>query len=227
MIFTLVTLFPEFFQSSLSSSIIGRAALKKLVSFDFINPRDFATDKHQSVDDSPYGGGVGMVIRVDVMYEAIQKAKKHGSHVVLLTPQGEKFDQKKAVFLSKKKHLVLVCGHYEGFDERIRDFAHEELSIGDFVLTSGEVAANVVVDSIVRLLPGVLGKDESSRNESFSHSEDGAILEYPQYTRPENFKGKKVPGVLLSGNHAEIANWRKNESITRTKKRRPDLLKSK
>lgn len=216
----IISLFPGSFEQFLQSSIIGRAQKKGLVTINLRNLRDFATDHYGSVDDKPYGGGVGMVLRVDIVAEAIKSVRKDESYVILLTPQGEVFNQAKAQKLSEKTHLILVAGHYEGFDERIRDIADLELSIGDFVLTGGELPAAVVTEAVVRLLPGVLGKDESLVTESFSEG----LLEYPQYTRPEQWAGKKVPPVLLSGNHAEIAKWRAEQSRTRTKTRRPDLI---
>lgn len=218
---SILTLFPDSFQGFLGSSIIGRAVKNGLAEIELIDLRRFAKDSYGSVDDKPYGGGVGMVLRVDVVAPAIRTLKKSGSKVILMTPQGKTFDQPLARELSGKKHLILVAGHYEGFDERIRDEADLELSIGDYVLTGGELPAAVVTDAVVRLLPGVLGKDESVETETFSQS----LIEYPQYTRPEEFEGKKVPVVLLSGNHAEISKWRARESQKKTATRRPDLLK--
>lgn len=222
---TILTLFPEMFKGFLSESIIGRAQKKKLVKIDIVDLRKWGIGKHKSVDDTPYGGGAGMVLRVDVIAGAIHDTKLKGKSkklkVILLSPQGRVFNQKNAKRLSKSNQdLILVCGHYEGFDERIRDYVDEEISIGDYVLTGGELAAAVVTDAIVRLIPGVLGKDESSQTESFENN----LLEFPQYTRPEEFEGKKVPEVLKSGNHAEIAKWRADQALKRTKKRRPDLI---
>lgn len=229
---TILTLFPNMFRGFLEESIIGRAREKKLVKIDIIDLRKWGIGKHKSVDDTPYGGGAGMVLRVDVIagaiYDTKEKVKSKELKVILLTPQGKVFDQKKARSLVNGQcDLILICGHYEGFDERIRDWVDEEISIGDYVLTGGELAASVVTDAIVRLIPGVLGKDESSIEESFSRSlaTSHMSLEYPQYTRPEEFEGKKVPEVLKSGNHAKIAKWRKGEALKRTKERRPDLLK--
>lgn len=216
----IITLFPDSFDGFLQSSIIGRAQKRKLVGINLINLRDFARDSYGSVDDKPYGGGAGMVLRVDVTSSAIKSVREDGSKVILLTPQGQVLTQQLTQKLSQSKHLILVAGHYEGFDERIRDLVDLELSIGDYILTGGELPAAVVAEATVRLLPGVLGKDESSRTESFSEG----LLEYPQYTRPEDWEGKKVPPVLLSGNHAEIAKWRSEQSKARTKTRRPDLL---
>lgn len=221
---TILTLFPEMFTGFLAESIIGRAQKNGLVEIETVNLRDWGIGKHKQVDDTPYGGGAGMVLKVDVMVKAIQdiKLKNPETKVILLTPQGQVFSQNLAKNLAKSKNdLILVCGHYEGFDERIRNYVDEEISIGDYVLTGGELAAAVVTDAVIRLLPGVLGKDESSEDESFSEG----FLEYPQYTRPEEFEGKKVPPVLLSGNHAEITKWRKAEATKKTGQKRPDLIK--
>lgn len=216
---TILTLFPDSFEGFLNSSIIGRARKSGVVEIEVVNLRQFAADARGTVDDTPYGGGVGMVLKVDVVKRSIDSLRGPNSTVALLTPQGQVFKQGLAKELSGEEHLVLVCGHYEGFDERIRSFVDRELSIGDYVLTGGELASAVVTDAIVRLLPGVLGKDESSEEESFSKG----LLEYPQYTKPAEFEGVKVPDILLSGNHAEIAKWREEQSKERTKKRRPDL----
>lgn len=220
---TVVTLFPDYFKSVLKVSILGRAIVKKKIRATFVNPRDFATDKHRSVDDTPYGGGAGMVLRPDVYFAAIEKSRTKGSKVILLTPQGKKFDQNKAVLFSKERALVLVCGHYEGFDERIRSFVDEEISLGDFVLTGGEAAAAAIVDAVARLVKGVLPKEESASVESFSTLGESVLLEYPQYTRPLSFRGLRVPAVLLSGNHKKIADWRREQAQKRTKQRRPEL----
>ncbi|OGE95308.1 MAG: tRNA (guanosine(37)-N1)-methyltransferase TrmD [Candidatus Doudnabacteria bacterium RIFCSPLOWO2_02_FULL_48_8] len=223
--FIILTLFPEAFASYFSISLIKRALAKKLIKIKLVNIRDFGIGVHKSVDDRPYGGGAGMVIRADIMDKALTalrlKIKDKRLKIVLLTPQGKPFNQKIAKKLSQYKTLILICGRYEGFDERIRDLVDEEISIGDFVLTGGEIPALAVLDTVARLVPGVVGKFESTVNESFS----GGLLEYPQYTRPENYKGMKVPKVLLSGNHAKISEWRKKEALKRTKQRRPDLLK--
>jgi len=215
------------FLGPLTESIVKRAEGKKQVSFTFINPRDFATDAHKSVDDHPYGGGQGMVLRVDVIDQAIEKAKqlfpKEKSRIILLTPQGSVFTQKKAVEIARTyTHLILVCGHYEGIDERIRSLVDEEISIGDYVLTGGEIPAMVLTDSIVRLLPNVLKKEHATTEESFSQNQ--ILLEFPQYTKPQKYKSMEVPQILLSGNHANIEKWKKEESMKRTKIRRPDLL---
>lgn len=219
---SILTLFPEMFNGPFEFSIIKRAHEKGLVKINIINIRDFGIGKHKMVDDTPYGGGMGMVMRVDIVKKAIDsnKSNKKGERVILLDPSGKTFNQQKAKNLSRLSHLILVCGHYEGFDQRIREFVDEELSIGDYVLTGGELPAMVVVDALIRLIPGVLGKDKSSADESFQKN----LLEYPQYTRPYEFKGQKVPKVLLSGNHKEIDKFRKDESLKRTKKQRPDLL---
>ena len=223
-----LSIFPSMFEGVLGESIIKRARRTGLVRVELHNIRDYTRDKHRKVDDRPYGGGSGMVMSVqpvDACVRAVLKknkvAKSKGS-VILFSPRGRRLTQARADELSKKKHLILICGHYEGLDERISTLADEEISIGDFVLTGGELPAMVLVDSVVRLLPGVLGNSASARFESF---QDG-LLEYPQYTRPEVFRGRRVPRVLLSGNHPAIAQWRKEQALAVTKKRRPDLLKS-
>lgn len=220
--FIIVTLFPESFDSYLNVSLLKHAQAHELIEIDFVNLRDFGDGPHQVVDLPPYGGGAGMVMRVDIMDKALKslKLKKKTSKVILLTPQGKVFNQKIAKDLSKVKTIVLICGRYEGFDERIRSLVDMEISLGDFVLTGGEIPALAVLDTVARLVPGVVGKAESLVNESFSES----MLEYPQYTRPEVYKKMKVPKVLLSGHHSNIASWRKDEALKRTKKRRPDLL---
>lgn len=216
----IITLFPEFFDVLRTHSIVGRAIGSGKVELVTHNLRDYATDKYKSVDDHPYGGGVGMVLKVDVMHRAIMDIKKDNpGKVILLTPQGVIWKQDIALAHSKLANLILICGHYEGFDERIRDYVDLEISIGDYVLTGGEIPAMVLIDSIARLIPGVLGDDSSSQDES--HNE--GLLEYPQYTRPVEYEGKKVPEILLSGNHPQIARWRQSEAIKRTKVRRPDL----
>lgn len=216
----IITLFPEFFDVLRTHSIVGRAIGSGKVEVHAHNLRDYATDKYKSVDDHPYGGGVGMVLKVDVMHRALMDIKANNpGKVILLTPQGKVWKQELALEHSKLENLILICGHYEGFDERIRDYADLEVSIGDYVLTGGEIPAMVLIDSISRLIPGVLGDDSSSRDES--HSE--GLLEYPQYTRPVEYEGKKVPEILLSGNHPQIEKWRRGEAIKRTDERRPDL----
>lgn len=219
----IITLFPGMFENVLGLSILKRAAEKGLVEYHIHNLRDAATDKYNSVDDHPYGGGSGMVLRVDVVAPMIAKVKAEnpGSPVILMTPQGKPYKQSVALELSKLSGMILVAGHYEGYDERIREYVDQQVSIGDFVLTGGELPAMTIVDSIVRLLPGVLGDDNSSVSESFS---DG-LLEYPQYTRPTEYEGKKVPEVLLGGNHKVIEEWRNTQAVEKTKGRRPDLIR--
>ncbi len=245
---SIITLFPEFIQRYSEFGIIARAIKKRLVKFTPVDMRKFGLDKRKTVDDRPYGGGLGMVLRPDVIVKAIQKTVKLSSRkprsntslsslglersernrgstrIILLTPQGKPFNQTHAKRLTKYENLIFVSGRYEGFDERVRKFVDEELSIGDYVLMGGELPALVISEAVLRLVPGVLGKDESADSESFSDN----LLEYPQYTKPEVFEinGKKlrVPKVLLTGHHANVAQWRKEESEKRTKKRRPDLL---
>ena len=219
-----LTLFPEMFQAPFSASIRQRAMSRGLVQLCIHNFRDFATDKHHVVDDTPYGGGAGMVLKPEPLFDAVEGVLSTTGDkppVILLTPQGRLFNQETAVSLSVYPHLVLICGHYEGFDERVRrHLASDELSIGDYVLSGGELAAMVVVDAVTRLLPGVLGSEASPMEESHS----GGLLEYPQYTRPAVFRDWPVPEVLLSGNHAQVARWRRQEAIRRTLERRPELL---
>jgi len=215
-----ITIFPKELDLALSYSIIKRARESGIVDINFVNPRDFTKDKHKTVDDKPYGGGSGMVLMPDPLYKAIKKVKRKSSYVVLLTPRGRVYNQKIAEELSTKKHIIFVCAHYEGYDERITEFVNDEISIGDFILTGGESACICVIDSIVRLVDGVI-KDDSRKNESFNNF----LLEYPQYTRPAIWKKMKVPDVLLSGNHKEIEKWRKEKSLEITKVRRPDLYK--
>ena len=219
-----LTLFPEMFQAPFSASIRQRALSRGLVQLCIHNFRDFATDKHHVVDDTPYGGGAGMVLKPEPLFDAVENilsATGDEPPVIILTPQGRLFRQETAVSLSTCHHLVLICGHYEGFDERVRrHLATDELSIGDYVLSGGELAAMVVVDAVTRLLPGVLGSEASPLEESHSVG----LLEYPQYTRPAVFRDWPVPEVLLSGNHAQIARWRREEAIRRTLERRPELL---
>lgn len=204
----------------INSSILKRAQQNQLVDFDIINFREFSTNKHMTVDDTPYGGGSGMVLAVEPIYLALESIKDKG-HKILLSPQGKKFNQNIAKSFLKEEHLIFVCGHYEGFDERVREFVDEELSLGDFVMTGGELAALAMIDSIVRMIPGVLGSKESFEKDSFYED----FLDFPQYTKPREFKGLHVPEVLLSGNHAQIEKWRKEMQIKRTKERRPDLMK--
>lgn len=215
----ILTLFPHMFDNFLTESIIGRAINDKKVTINIHNIRDYSKDPHKKVDDYPFGGGRGMVLMPQPVFDAVENIKTSDSFVILMTPQGKIFNQKKAYELRLKKHLIIICGHYEGFDERIRALADLELSIGDFILTGGELASQVVTDSIVRLIDGVIN-EESHLNDSFNNN----LLDYPVYTRPSNYKGMKVPEVLLSGHHKNIESWRKNKSIERTKERRPDLL---
>lgn len=207
------------FASVLKESILGRAIEKKQVEIKIHNIRDFSLDPHKKVDDYGFGGGKGMVLMPQPIYDAIESVRTKDSLVIMMTPQGIPYDQKMAYDLSKQKHIVLLCGHYEGFDERIRDMVDMELSIGDFILTGGEIASMAVVDSIVRLLPGVI-EEESHLQETFHDN----LLDYPVYTRPVDFKGKKVPDVLLSGHHENIRKWRLEQSKLKTEQRRPDLL---
>ena len=216
----ILTLFPEMFEGFVNTSIIKRAIDKKLIEINVHNIRDYSPFKNKRVDDYPYGGGEGMVLMCEPVVRAIEDVKKDDSLVILMTPQGEKFNQKKAYELKEKKHIILVCGHYEGFDERIRNYVDLELSIGDYILTGGELPSMIITDSITRLIDGVI-LHESSLNESFNDN----LLDYPVYTKPSDFRGDKVPEVLLSGHHENINKWRKEESIKRTRIRRPDLLK--
>lgn len=215
---SILSLFPEMFSGPFSKSIIKRAVDSEKVSIDIINIRDYATDKYKSVDGHPYGGGVGMILRVDVVDRALKSLPK--GHVVLLDAGGTPYTQSKARDYTKRGHLILICGHYEGVDQRIRSLIDEEISIGDYVLTGGEIPAMIVADSVIRLLPGVLTKTEATIHESFSEN----LLEYPQFTEPREYNAMKVPDILLSGNHAAIGEWRKNASLTRTKTNRKDLL---
>jgi len=219
-----LTLFPEMFESPLAGSIIGRARDNGLVEIVLTNIRDFATDNYRKVDDKPYGGGPGMVMMPGPVFDCldhVQTQSPDKGRVILLTPQGRRFDQGLALELSTAKRLILIAGRYEGFDERIRTgLEAEQISIGDVVLSGGELAAMVVIDAVVRLLPGALGDEDSTKEESFSNG----LLEYPQYTRPEVFRGMQVPEILLSGDHAKIAQWRKEQSLERTRRWRPDLL---
>lgn len=220
--FDVLTLFPEMFKS-LEESIIGKAKEKNLIDINLINIRDFSKDKHKKVDDTPYGGGAGMVIRPDVVYDAYKSIKDENAKVIYMSPQGNVLNQKKVESLSKEKHLILLCGHYEGIDQRVIDeIVDEEISIGDYVLTGGEIPAMVLIDSVSRYVEGVLTK-ESIKEESFSNN----LLEYPQYTRPETFLDKKVPEVLLSGHHENIRKWREEQALKNTYQKRPDLLKNK
>jgi len=220
MIIDILTLFPNMFTSPFDESIIARARSRELVEINTINIRDYALDKHQQVDDYPYGGGAGMVMKADVLTRAIESVKKVNSLVVYLSPQGKRLDQENVARLAQAPHLILLCGHYEGIDERVMDLVDEELSIGDYILSGGEIAAMIVVDAVTRLIPGVLGDENSAQEESFG----AGLLEYPHYTRPRSFRDKEIPEVLLSGHHEQIRLWRKKLSLIRTLLKRPDLL---
>lgn len=221
-----LTLFPEMFAGVFGSSILGKARERGIVTLSTVNFRDFSTNKHHTVDDMPYGGGGGMVLKPEPIFGAVEhvlsnREGERAPRIILMCPQGETFTQRKAAELSQESHLVFICGHYEGYDERIREhLVTDELSIGDYVLTGGELPAMTVIDAVVRLLPGVLGNESSAVTDSFG---DG-LLEYPHYTRPPEFRGWSVPDVLLSGHHAEIGKWRRRQSLERTLTRRPDLL---
>ncbi|MBA8770830.1 tRNA (guanosine(37)-N1)-methyltransferase TrmD [Staphylococcus coagulans] len=219
-----LTLFPEMFDGVLNQSILKRAREKEILQTETINFRDYADNKHHQVDDYPFGGGQGMVLKPEPIFNAMDAIDvTDETRVILMTPQGKPFDQKLAESLSKEKHLVFICGHYEGYDERIREkLVTDEISVGDFVLTGGELPAMVMTDAIVRLIPGVLSKQASHEDDSFS----SGLLEFPQYTRPRTFKDMSVPDVLLSGNHAHIEQWRHEQSLKRTFEKRPDLLAS-
>lgn len=223
--FHVLTLFPEMIYQACSHSILKRAADANIINIDCINIRDYAINKHGQVDDAPYGGSAGMVMMAPPIYDAFVSIGKPNAHFVYMSPQGKPFNQAKATELSQKKDIIILCGHYEGVDQRVLDIlSPEEISIGDYVLTGGELASLVVIDAVCRLVPGVVGKSESINNESFSGTLEG-LLEHPQYTRPSVFRDKKVPDVLLSGHHKHIEEWRKEKSLERTKAIRPDLLK--
>jgi len=221
----ILTIFPNMFAAVLNESIIKRAQKKERVNINVYNLRDYSPDKHRKVDDKPFGGGAGMIMRPEPIFNAVKdirsKAKSKKPKIILLSPQGEKLSHIVAKRLLKYKHLILICGHYEGIDERIRKFlVDEEISIGDYILTGGELPAMVFIDCIIRLIPGVLGEKKSLHLESF----EGNLLEYPQYTRPANYQSMKVPSILLSGDHKKIEQWRKRQAIKITKQKRPDLL---
>ena len=220
--FRVLTLFPNMFDGFLSESIIKRAIEEEKINISIHNIRDYANNKHNQVDDTPYGGGRGMLLMCEPVFNAVEDVKTEKSKVIMLSPDGEKFSQKKAYELSKEKDLVLICGHYEGFDERINTIVDEKISIGDYVLTGGELPAMVLIDSVSRLVDGVI-KEESHQNDSFNDD----LLDYPQYTKPREFKGMKVPDVLLSGDHKKIDEWRKEEALKKTKEVRPDLIDKK
>ena len=220
----IITIFPTIFEGFLGTSILRRAIERQVVQINVVNLRNFTHDRHRTVDDRPYGGGAGMVMKPEPIFDAIDSVRTEKSHVILLCPQGEVFNQAKAVALTNYTHLILICGHYEGVDERVRlGLTNEEISIGDYILTNGNLAATVVTDAIVRLLPGALGCADSILEESFSNG----MLEYPHYTRPETYRNMRVPDVLLKGNHDLIQQWRVEQAELRTLKRRPDLFKSK
>jgi len=224
----ILTLFPEMFQGPLTESLLKKAREKGLLNLNIINLRDFTSDKHKTADDTPYGGGPGMVMKVDVLYSAISSLKKKvesresklESRIILMCPTGKQLTQKRVKELAAEGHLILICGHYEGVDERVRDLVEEEISIGDFVLTGGELPAMVLVDAVARHIPGVVKESESVRKDSFYEG----LLDFPIYTKPENYEDKTVPEILLSGHHAEIENWRRKEALRVTLMRRPDLL---
>lgn len=218
-----LTLFPEMFQGPLSTSILKRAKEKGFFDYQLVNFRDFAKDRHRTVDDTPYGGGAGMVLKPEPVFAAVDSIMAQANscpYRILTTPQGEPFNQRLAKELAAKEELLFICGHYEGYDERIRSLADREISIGDYVLTGGELATMVMIDAIVRLIPGALGDEQSAQNDSFSEG----LLDYPQYTKPAVFRGLAVPEILLSGHHARIAAWRRRQALQRTAERRPDLF---
>lgn len=221
----IITLFPKMFSGVLGESILKRAQAKKIVSFSVVDLRNFTADKHRKADDRPFGGGSGMVMKAEPVFKAVESFKRRGkkSKVLLMTPRGKKFEASFAKKLAKQEHLIFICGHYEGIDERVGELVDEEVSIGDYIVTGGELPAMVVIDALVRWIPGVLGDEDSAKWESFHNG----LLEYPQYTRPYDFRGMKAPKILLSGNHEAIARWRGKQSLARTKKKRPDLLKGK
>ncbi|MFB2881645.1 tRNA (guanosine(37)-N1)-methyltransferase TrmD [Floridanema aerugineum] len=216
-----VTLFPDFFTSPLSSGLLGKALAKQIAAVNLVNPRDYATDKHRRVDDEPYGGGVGMLMKPEPIFAAVESLPILPKRdVILMTPQGETLNQPLLKELATNyDQLVIICGHYEGVDERVLNLVTREVSLGDFILTCGEIPALTLINGVVRLLPGTVGKEESLKTESF----EAILLDYPQYTRPPEFRGWRVPDVLLSGNHAQIARWRLQQQIERTRDRRPDL----
>lgn len=216
-----VTLFPDFFTSPLSSGLLGKALAKQIAAVNLVNPRDYATDKHRRVDDEPYGGGVGMLMKPEPIFAAVESLPILPKRdVILMTPQGETLNQPLLKELATNyDQLVIICGHYEGVDERVLNLVTREVSLGDFILTCGEIPALTIINGVVRLLPGTVGKEESLKAESF----EAILLDYPQYTRPPEFRGWRVPDVLLSGNHAQIARWRLQQQIERTRDRRPDL----
>lgn len=218
-----ITLFPEIIELYINMGIIGKALEKRLLNINYVNLRDFSNDRHKRVDDYPYGGGPGMLLKPEPIYNAIYELKSKDSHIIYLSPKGSRLNQNKVKKLANKSHIILIAGHYEGIDQRIIDnFVDEEISVGDYILTGGELPALIIIDSISRLVPGVLGSKESIIEESFNDN----LLEYPQYTRPKDFMGLLVPDVLLSGNHGKIAEWRRLKSIEITKERRKDLIEN-
>ena len=218
--YDLITTQPGIYDSFLKTGLIARGVDRKIIEINIHNLHDFAFDIHRSIDDTPYGGGAGMVLKVDIMANAIRQIKSKQAKVLLMTPQGKKFDQNDAKRLAKIDNLILIAGRFEGYDERIRDLVDEEISLGDFVLTNGDLPAMTLIDSISRQIPGFIEKEASIKEESFENN----LLEYPQYTRPEIFENKKIPEILVSGDHARIAKWRMNEALKRTAARRKDLL---
>jgi tRNA (guanine37-N1)-methyltransferase len=222
--FDIVTLFPDSFTSVLTSGLLGKALAKQIAQVNFVNPRDFTADKHRKVDDEPYGGGVGMLMKPEPIFAAVESLPDlPRKEVILMSPQGQTINQVLLRELaSNYDQLVVICGHYEGIDERVQNIVTREVSLGDFILTGGEIPAMALINGVIRLLPGTVGKVESLQAESF----EAGLLDYPQYTRPANFRGWKVPDVLLSGNHAAIAKWRFQQQLDRTRQRRPDLLEN-
>ena len=216
----ILTLFPNMFEGFLNESIIKRAIKKKKIEINIIDFRKYSPLNNNQVDDTPFGGGAGMVLRCEPIFECIDDIKRDNSKIILLTPDGKTYNQKKAFSLTKEKHIILICGHYEGFDERIRTLVDEEISIGDYVLTGGEIPAMAITDSITRLLDGVINS-ESIEEESFNNN----LLDFPTYTKPRSYRGMDVPEVLISGDHKKIENWRKNMQINKTKEKRPDIMK--
>jgi tRNA (guanine37-N1)-methyltransferase len=216
-----LTTFPEMFTGPLDYSMVKRAREAGILDFRVVNLRDYTHDRHKTVDDRPFGGGPGMLLKPEPIFEAVENLAKEQTRIVMMTPAGRLFNQELARELSREEHVLILCGAYEGFDERVTTLVDDELSIGDYVLTNGAVPAMVIIDAVTRLLPGVLGDEQSSADESFSHG----LLEYPHYTRPAEFREMKVPEVLISGHHAEIERWRREQALKRTKERRPDLMK--
>jgi tRNA (guanine37-N1)-methyltransferase len=215
-----LTLFPEMFQGPITESLLKKAQQKGLLSFNIVNIRDFTSDKHKTADDTPYGGGAGMVMKAEPIFSALSQVKSKESRVILMCPAGKRLSQEKANALAKYERLTIICGHYEGLDERIKEMVDEEISIGDYVLTGGEIPAMVLIDAVARQIVGVVKEAQSVKRDSFFEG----LLDYPSYTKPEEYEGRPVPPVLLSGHHAEIESWRRKESLKKTLERRPDLL---